>query len=433
MPVDVAPLVEEQILSTTDKITKPVDTDAEAMRHNDLGVAFVFKGDLGQAIDEFKHALRLQANYFAAHLNLANTLLDVGKHDDAIAEFKEALRLKPDDLKAHNDLGVALKEMGDLGGAIAEFKTVLRHRPSDVNAHNNLGVALKSMGDLDGALAEYRTAASLQPNDINAHFNLGLALMEKRNPDAAIGEFRTALHLRPDDAKIRFNLGNALAGTGQRMEAAQEFKNTFAWNSTPLRIDAGLNRPKRSCANWRCPNDHRGLFRLSGEWTNPPWSTVTGPTQFSHDPLADSAPFSVQSSTLVTGRGTVMIISEPATVSNWFIALGAIVLMAFGLTSMCPTLSLSAEPELSQTQQWNFDGASPGSLPGSFVVGTLFDGRPAGEWKILITDRAKSAAQVLAQVLPTENGPGTQAPPGGRNRQRQYRSQRLLFSRGRKG
>ena len=133
----------------------------------------------------------------------------------------------------------------------------------------------------------------------------------------------------------------------------------------------------------------------------PSVDTVTGPTQFSHDPLADSAPFSVQSSTLVTGRGTVMIISEPATVSNWFIALGAIVLMAFGLTSMCPTLSLSAEPELSQTQQWNFDGASPGSLPGSFVVGTLFDGRPAGEWKILITDRAKSAAQVLAQVLPT--------------------------------
>ena len=43
------------------------------MRHNDLGVAFVFKGSR-QAIDEFKHALRLQPNYFAAHLNLANTL-----------------------------------------------------------------------------------------------------------------------------------------------------------------------------------------------------------------------------------------------------------------------------------------------------------------------------------------------------------------------
>ena len=87
-PSDTTSLEEEQIVSTTDKITKPVDTDAEAMRHNDLGVAFVFKGDLGQAIDEFTHALRLQPNYFAAHLNLGNTLLDIGKHDEAIAELK---------------------------------------------------------------------------------------------------------------------------------------------------------------------------------------------------------------------------------------------------------------------------------------------------------------------------------------------------------
>ncbi|TKB86194.1 MAG: tetratricopeptide repeat protein [Nitrospira sp.] len=230
-------LAEEQILSTTDKITQPVDTDAEAMRHNDLGVAFVFKGDLGQAIDEFKHALRLQPNYFAAHLNLANTLLDVGRNDAAMVEFKEALRLKPDDPKTHNDLGVALKEMGNLEGAIAEFRTVLRHNPSDVNAHNNLGVTLKAMGDLDGAIAEYRTAASLQPNDVNAHFNLGLGLMEKRQPEAAVSEFRTALHLRPNDAKIRLNLGNALAGMGQRMEAAQELRQYLR-----LELDTPANR-----------------------------------------------------------------------------------------------------------------------------------------------------------------------------------------------
>jgi hypothetical protein len=47
---------------------------------------------------------------------------------------------------------------------------------------------------------------------------------------------------------------------------------------------------------------------------------------------------------------------------------------------------------------WTFDGAAPGTLPEAFSVGTLFDGRPAGEWKILITNRAKSASQVLAQV-----------------------------------
>ena len=33
------------------------------------------------------------------------------------------------------------------------------------------------------------------------------------------------------------------------------------------------------------------------------------------------------------------------------------------------------------------------------MVGTLFDGRPAGEWKVLKTDRAKSSPQVLAQLM----------------------------------
>ncbi|MGC3974608.1 MAG: hypothetical protein QM771_09535 [Nitrospira sp.] len=56
------------------------------------------------------------------------------------------------------------------------------------------------------------------------------------------------------------------------------------------------------------------------------------------------------------------------------------------------------ESDSHHQRQWAFDSSSPGMLPGSYVVGTLFDGRPAGEWKILITERAKSASQVLAQL-----------------------------------
>src|SRR5438309_4043288 len=47
---------------------------------------------------------------------------------------------------------------------------------------------------------------------------------------------------------------------------------------------------------------------------------------------------------------------------------------------------------------WNFDGDTIDSLPKGFVVGTLFDGRPAGDWKVLRTDQAKSPSQVLGQV-----------------------------------
>lgn len=73
------------------------------------------------------------------------------------------------------------------------------------------------------------------------------------------------------------------------------------------------------------------------------------------------------------------------------------------ITSLAPTITFPAEqedPESQHTRQWDFDGAAPGTLPSSFTVGTLFDGRAAGDWKVLITDRAKSPSQVLAQLQP---------------------------------
>lgn len=51
------------------------------------------------------------------------------------------------------------------------------------------------------------------------------------------------------------------------------------------------------------------------------------------------------------------------------------------------------------TQVWNFDREQPGTLPSEFSIGTLFDGRPAGNWQVLATDRAKSPPHVLAQLM----------------------------------
>jgi len=48
---------------------------------------------------------------------------------------------------------------------------------------------------------------------------------------------------------------------------------------------------------------------------------------------------------------------------------------------------------------WNFDLEQPGVLPSQFSIGTLFDGRPAGDWLVLATERAKSPPHVLAQLM----------------------------------
>jgi hypothetical protein len=57
-------------------------------------------------------------------------------------------------------------------------------------------------------------------------------------------------------------------------------------------------------------------------------------------------------------------------------------------------------PTADRLQEWNFDQVPPGALPTQFSIGTLFDGRPAGDWQALTTDRAKSPPNVLAQLMP---------------------------------
>jgi hypothetical protein len=54
---------------------------------------------------------------------------------------------------------------------------------------------------------------------------------------------------------------------------------------------------------------------------------------------------------------------------------------------------------VSPTQEWNFDHEQPGTLPSEFSIGTLFDGRTAGDWQVLATERAKSHPHVLAQLM----------------------------------
>ena len=62
-------------------------------------------------------------------------------------------------------------------------------------------------------------------------------------------------------------------------------------------------------------------------------------------------------------------------------------------------LVLSAGVEATTVEKvWNFDVDAPDTLPTEFVIGTLFDGRPAGNWKVLRTDQAKSPPHVLGQV-----------------------------------
>jgi len=64
--------------------------------HQNLGIILEKSGDLSEALNEYREAVRLAPNNPAPHFNLGCALVDLGRHDEAVIQFKQALRLKPD-------------------------------------------------------------------------------------------------------------------------------------------------------------------------------------------------------------------------------------------------------------------------------------------------------------------------------------------------
>jgi len=134
-----------------------------------------------------------------------------GQIGEAIDHFREAIRLKPDHVGAHINLGVALSQKGQIDEAIRLYQEALRLRPGDADVHYNLGVALAKRGRMEEAIGHYQEAVRLKPDWAEAHNNLGTALYERGHTGEAIRQFQEALRLKPDYDDARKNLIVALA------------------------------------------------------------------------------------------------------------------------------------------------------------------------------------------------------------------------------
>jgi len=209
--------------------------------HNNLGYAYANQKKYPEAIAEYERALQIRPNHPEVHNNLGNALGDVGRVDEAIAHYRITLQQKPDHADAHNNLGVALSMKGQYAEAIEHFHTALRYKPGDASAHSNLGNAFAIQGKFDLAIAEYQEAIQLNPKDSQAQNNLANSLAGQGKLDDAISHYNAALGLKPKDPEIHYNLGAALARQGKRQEALAQFteavrlKPDYAEAQTQLR------------------------------------------------------------------------------------------------------------------------------------------------------------------------------------------------------
>ena len=137
---------------------------------NNLGAAYLERGRLAEAAEQFEAALRIKPDLDDAQNNLGTVALMQGRRDEAREHFLEAVRINPDFAAALINLATALLGEGRVDEAIGRYRKALASRTLDVRVqqslpavHANLGMALESKGDVAGAMAEYREALRLDP------------------------------------------------------------------------------------------------------------------------------------------------------------------------------------------------------------------------------------------------------------------------------
>jgi tetratricopeptide (TPR) repeat protein len=91
---------------------------------------------------------------------------------EAIEAYEQALRLDPQRVDALVNLGTLLYDQGELASAVASFRRAVTLEPANALAQFNLGSVLEEIGELEAARNHLRRAVSLDPGYSDAHYNL---------------------------------------------------------------------------------------------------------------------------------------------------------------------------------------------------------------------------------------------------------------------
>jgi tetratricopeptide (TPR) repeat protein len=141
-----------------------------------------------------------------------------GMIDEAVAEFEHAIEKSPELVEAYNNLGIAYIQRGNYSEAVTLLKKGRELEPQFADLRNNLGLAYVRLKMFTEALEEYQSALKINPNYTEVYLNIGIAYLEsilhqpenKNLPTAsirksrAIENFEKTLTSNPDFTSYRF-------------------------------------------------------------------------------------------------------------------------------------------------------------------------------------------------------------------------------------
>lgn len=161
-------------------------------------------------------------------IQLAETFIEAGAHQNALSLIQTALQRHPDDPKLHYLLGTILRDRGVYRQARAEFARAIEASPKMAPALSGMGILCDLEGDHQAALDWHQKAIEAEPSVARFHNNLGFSQYLAGNYEEAVKSYEAALGLEPTATLVFTNLGYALAALGREDEAMRMFRQTMS-------------------------------------------------------------------------------------------------------------------------------------------------------------------------------------------------------------
>jgi superkiller protein 3 len=212
-----------------------------------LGEVYFAKGMLDEALENVSKAIEMAetirkqmdnslAMYYA---NRGTIQATKGNMDEAIVQYRKALAINPNDVLALFNLGRALSDRDEFMDAMPLFERLVDITPDDPLAWFQLAkvyekLDLRHVSDLhtiDNAISAYRRALELDPHNLEAAFALMEVFMNLRKPEEAILVLEAAVESNPDEPLAYYNLISTYEKTKRFTEADQtreRLKQRFA-------------------------------------------------------------------------------------------------------------------------------------------------------------------------------------------------------------
>jgi Tfp pilus assembly protein PilF len=191
-------------------------TAAQAIAYNNRGNAYIAKGDLDRAIQDFDQSIKLNANYTKPLNNRGVVLMRQGEYDRAIEAFDEAIRLKPSYANAYANRASVYLKKGDYARAVQDYDEAVRLNPGLEVVWHGRCWAQAILGELQPALEACNKALQSGINNAAAHDSLGLIHLKMEQPGVAIGDYDAALRANPKLASALYGRGLARLKTGDQ-------------------------------------------------------------------------------------------------------------------------------------------------------------------------------------------------------------------------